>query len=321
MKHFIFSVFTGSLLMFISCSKDANDTTPAPPEPDKIPATTYDITQLAYCKLFETTPEVSSMQRQDYKELSGIAASRLNPGILYMHNDGKNAPILISNTLGGDLGKIIMDGQSAIDTEDISVGPGPESGKSYIYLADIGDNKTSRATVTVYRFEEPVLNNPSSATEIHIKDVSKIVLKYPSGTYNAETLLVDPLNKDIFIATKEINRSTLYKAGYPQSETAVTTLEPVLNMRFFDLPTSGDISPDGKEILLRNKSQIWYWPRNPKKSITDALQTAPQTAPYAGNEHQGEGICFVADDSGYYTNSEIRDYPGAISDLSFYKRK
>ncbi|MBN8857807.1 MAG: hypothetical protein J0H29_05430 [Sphingobacteriales bacterium] len=92
-------------------------------------------------------------------------------------------------------------------------------------------------------------------------------------------------------------------------------------MRFFDLLTSGNISPDGKEILLRNKSQIWYWSRNPEKSIADALQTAPLTASYAGNEHQGEGICFVVDGRGYYTNSETRDYPEAISNLSFYKRK
>jgi len=47
----------------------------------------------------------------------------------------------------------------------------------------------------------------------------------------------------------------------------------------------------------------------------------PQIAPYANNEPQGEGICFAADISGYYTDTEIRGYPGKLATMSFYKRK
>lgn len=326
MKFIIFPIFAASLLSLASCSKTASETSlppdPVPPiETRKVPEITYDVTQLAYCNLFETAAKVTQMQRQDYNELSGIASSRRNSDILYMHNDGKNTPIIISNALGQDLGKIIIDGHSTVDTEDISVGPGPEAGKSYIYLADTGDNNNTRASITIYRFEEPVLNNPTANTEIHISQVSKIVLKYPSSAYNCETLLVDPLTKDIFIATKEVNRSTVFRAAYPQSELNTIIMEPVLNMRFFDLLTAGDISEDGKEILLRNKGQIWYWTRNTAKSIADALQEAPQRAPYAGNEHQGEGIGFAQGNTGYFTNTEIRDYPGTVSNISFYKRK
>ncbi|WP_300596224.1 hypothetical protein [Niabella sp.] len=325
MKQVVFSIVAGSLLVVGSCAKtgaDVKAVIPGPPETSKVPQTEYDVTQLAYCALFESTPVVTLMQRQDYNELSGIAAGMRNPGILYMHNDNRNAPVIISNAAGDDLGKIILDGVTTVNPEDIRVGPGPEAGKTYIYYADIGDNNRSRAAVTVYRFEEPVLSNPAAGTEIHISNIAKIVLKYPSATYNAETLLVDPVTKDIFIATKETNRSTLYRAAYPQSETIVTTMEPVLTMRFFDSFTSGDISAHGKEILLRNKSQVWYWPRNVAKSVAETLQTPPQMAPYAGNEHQGEGIAFAySGSSGYFTNTEIRDYTGAVSRLSFYKKK
>lgn len=315
--------------MLMACSKsDSTSTdpivvTPPPVNPvDTTPITKYDITQLSGTTIFESTPTVTPMLRQDYNELSGVAASQTYAGILYMHNDAKSSPVIITNAKGEDLGRIILDNIQTQNPEDISVGPGPVAGKNYIYLADIGDNKAARASVVVYRFQEPVISNPSSQTEIHISvaDIDKITVKYPGGAYNAETILVDPLTKDIAIASKETAKSMLYTAPYPQSTDTVILLRSVLKMPF-DLLTSGDISPDGSEILLRNTGGTWYWKRQLGQSIAQALLGQPQKAPFTGTEHQGEGICFAADGSGYYTNTEIRDYPGAVSNISFYKRK
>jgi len=325
MKFSFFPLIALFAFSLNGCSKkndEAKVLIPPPTPPVRpVASISYDPTQLEYSTLFENIPQARAIQRQDYNELSGIAASQKNPGILYMHSDSRNAPIVLSNALGQDLGKIILDGQSSLDPEDIAVGPGPEAGKSYIYFGDIGDNNSTRGSITVYRFEEPLIDHPDAATEIHISQLAKIVLKYPTSAYNAETLLIDPLTKDIFIASKEVNRSTIYRAAYPQSETTTNTMEAVLEMRFFDLFTSGDISMDGKEIILRDKGQLWYWTRSSGQSLVDALLVAPKKAAYNGNEHQGEGVAFAADGSGYFTNTETRDYPGAVSNLSFYKRK
>lgn len=319
--HFILAA---TIVTLGSCSKSNPDTeedaTIQPPV-ESIPSTSYDLTQLVQSTLFSYTPTISKVDRQDYNELSGIAASQRNLGILYMHNDNKNSPIIITNAKGDDLGKIVLDGQSSLDPEDICVGPGPEAGKSYIYFGDIGDNNTVRSSITIYRIEEPLIDRPTAETKINISKLFKIVLKYPNKAFNAETLMIDPTTKDLYIATKETNRSTVYKAAYPHSETAIQTLTPVVDLRFFDKLTAGDISADGTEILLRNKGQIWYWKRQAGQSIIQTLLTAPQKAPYAGNEHQGEGVGFAIDGKGYFTNTEIRDYPNAVSNISFYQRK
>ena len=132
MKFSIFSIFALSVLALSACSKtdagigDDIEIPVDPPKTVEVPTTAYDITQ-AYSTLFEMAPQTTLIERQDYNELSGIAASRQNTGILYMHNDSKNSPILISNTLGEDLGQIILDGQSIVNPEDICVGPGPEN--------------------------------------------------------------------------------------------------------------------------------------------------------------------------------------------------
>lgn len=327
MKFILFTLL--ALLSIASCSKKSESVPTDPPGSDTTvtvikdttPQTKYDVTQLDDCLLFAAPPVVDTMERQEYNELSGIASSIVNPGVLYVHEDdaGTNT-IPLTNVKGDDLGKLVLDNVSMRDPEDICVGPGPEAGKTYVYIADIGDNNAARKTVTIYRFAEPVLKELSGSSAIHIQAIDKIELAYPKNAVNAETLLIDPVTKDLFIASKETLRSTVYTAVYPQSTTSTTILKPVVKTDF-DLLTSGDISADGSEILLRNKGQIWYWKRSAGQSVAQTILTAPLKAPYAGNERQGEGICFMYDASGYLTDTEIKDHPGAVSTISFYKRK
>ena len=330
MKFRFFSIFIAAGIALTACSKsdDPKPESPDKPNPEQpenpgneeeIPTTAYGLTQLELSTNFAKEPGETVYARQTARELSGVAASRVNPGLLYVHEDSKRSPILITNAQGEDLGKIVLDGQATLDPEDIAVGPGPEEGKSYIYFADIGDNDKVRGSIAVYRFEEPVLLASDEPLEIHPSDVTKIVLHYPEAVYNAETFLVDPITKDWYILTKENMRAKVFKATYPQ--TASTSLTQVLNMRSFDLFTSGDISADGTEILLRNKGQIWYWERDPAKSIVETLLEAPFKAPYAGNERQGEGVAFAADGSGFLTNTEVDDFPDEAAKQSFYGRQ
>ncbi len=316
-------------LCFSACTKSemndntpvVNDAVPVISHPDTIPTALYDLSLLNRCTLFDNTPAVAAMNRQDYKELSGIAESHKTPGVLYVFNDGATAnEIYLTNKAGNDLGRVIVDGCSPRDWEDIAVGPGPDATKSYVYMADIGDNNASYKTVTIYRFIEPDLSGVNAGSQIHVATFDKIQVSYARGAANAETLLIDPLTRDLLIATKESTKSYLYVIPYPQSTTSTTKVYASARLGF-DFLTSGNISADGTEILLRNKSQIWYWKRVVSESITTTLLHKPLDAPYAANEHQGEGVCFAADGGGYYTDSEIRDYPGAIANISFYKRK
>ena len=191
---------------------------------------------------------------------------------------------------------------------------------SYIYVGDIGDNNSKYSSVFVYRFPESDLTGKTLPYVADITSVDVIELKYPDGPRNAETLMVDPLTKDIYIASKENNLSQIFVAKYPQTTTSATIMTPVVQL-YFNKATGGDISPDGTEILLRSNQLIWYWKLPAGTSISQGLVTQPQVAPYANNEPQGEGICFAADGSGYYTDTEIRGYPGKLATISFYKRK
>jgi hypothetical protein len=298
---------------------DTTKTNPPPPVVS-IPSATYSLGDLTKLTLFQDAPTVTALVNQNHNELSGLAASRLNPGLIYTHEDSSNDPeVYVTNAKGDDLGKLILDGVYNRDWEDIACGPGPDANKTYVYVAEIGDNDAVYGSIAIYRFAEPDLKSANAQTAVHVTpDVIK--LTYPSGAVNAETLMIDPLTKDIYIATKQVAKSTLYVARYPQSLSSTTTLTPLANFPF-DLLTAGDISPDGSEILLRNTGQIWYWKRQTGEAVVDAMLRKPMDAPYAQNEHQGESVCFSLDAGGYFTTSETKKYPGDKVALSFYKRK
>ena len=316
------------ILAIFSCNKQGNsvlplkDTTVASvPKPIEFPKTSYNPSGLDTTKLFNSIPIVNALARQDLLEVSGVAASRTNPGILYIHQDsGDPNQVYLTDGSGADKGTLTLTSVGNRDWEDIAVGPGPIAGVNYVYVGDIGDNDSKYSSVFVYRFPEPDLAGKTLPYISDITTVDKIELKYPDGPGNAETLMVDPLTRDIYIASKQSNLSKIYVARYPQSTTSVTVMTPVVQL-YFNKATGGDISPDGTEILLRSNELIWYWKLPAGTSISAGLLTQPEVAPYANNEPQGEGIGFAADGSGYYTDTEIKGYPGKVSTMSFYKRK
>ncbi len=315
------------ILFACGCNKAGNNIIPSKdsavatqPKPVVFPITSYNPSGLDTTKLFNPVPVVNDLTRKDLLEVSGVAASRVNPGILYIHDDSGNPnQVYLTDGTGADIGTLTLTPVGNRDWEDIAVGPGPIPGVSYVYVGDIGDNKSQYGSVYIYRFPEPDLTGHTSPYVANISTVETIELKYPNGPRNAETLMVDPLTKDIYIASKSSNISEVFVARYPQSTTSTTVMTPVVQL-YFDKATGGDISPDGTEILLRSNQLIWYWKLPAGMSISAGLLTQPQVAPYANNEPQGEGVGFAADDSGYYTDTEIKGYPGKLATISFYKK-
>jgi hypothetical protein len=127
-------------------------------------------------------------------ELSGLAASANNPGMLWTHNDSGNSAeiFLIDQKLNIKL-TIKLKGIINRDWEDIAVGPGPVEGKNYLYVADIGDNMALFPYKFVYRFEEPVI--PSSQNQITISEFETITFQLADKQKDTESLMIHPKTK------------------------------------------------------------------------------------------------------------------------------
>lgn len=260
---------------------------------------------------------VGQVESRELNEVSGLVASRVNEDVLWLHNDGPIRRLIAVKTSGETIATLEF-AATTRDVEDIAIGPGPEKGKDYLYLGDIGDNDQRRKTVRLLRFPEPVLES-SNRQQVRAENVETFELRYPTGAFDAEALLVDPTTGDLFVATKERNRCRVFTVQADKLRPNETiTLELVLNLKVGDV-SAGDISRDGALILLRSESDGWIWHRDQGQSIAGALAAQVPEECKVRNKAQdrnGEAIGFRPTSDGFYTISEGKRQPIGLFELA-----
>lgn len=239
-------------------------------------------------------------------EASGLAASRSQPGVLWTHNDsGDEARVFAIDPAGSTLGAFVLDGVSAIDWEDIALGPGPTPGE-WLYVGDIGDNLSARRSVTVLRAPEPKVDGMGGTATL--AGVEAIELTYPDGAHDAETLLIDPPTGDLFIVAKGEPTRVFRRPG-PLLAGGPFPLDEVLPVAApITFATAGDVSPLGDFVALRGYFQGALWIRPPGGDLAQAFATSPCALSLAV-EVQGEALAIAADGKGYTTVSEMGAQP------------
>jgi hypothetical protein len=261
------------------------------------------------------------LQRRDLDEISGIAASGINGNLYYIHNDSGDTSRFFAILPSGEIKSTIYfngdkrEQKGVRDCEDIAVGPGPEEGKSYVYMGDIGDNYSVRPDITVYRMQEQREWNKDSIA--HAEAVP-LHLKYPDGPKDAETLMIDPIEKLIYIVSKRQDSVTVYTTPLIYKSNDTVTLQKRCKLYFpgyklFRWITAGDISKDGTQVLLKSYVKVYYWKREGNEPIWKTMQKFARVLPYQA-EKQGEAIGFTPNGKGYYTTSE-----GVYSPIFYYK--
>jgi hypothetical protein len=246
----------------------------------------------------------------DLNETSGIAASRVNPGVVWLHNDGQSNQLFAVRT-SGETAAILEWPNAMVDFEDVASGPGPTAEQDYLYIGDIGDNESRRPQVRVYRAIEPMIKDMGRAGYVPA-EITDFRFSYPDGPADAEALLVDGESGDIYIVTKEKNQARVFRAAAGSLQPLQTVpLEEVATLGIGNI-SAGDISRDGRWIAVRNEKEGWLWPREAGQSVTEALSASlPRKVPVRAKSQSknGEGICFSPDSTAYFTVSEGANEP------------
>lgn len=254
------------------------------------------------------------IENSEINEASGIASSKIYEDVLYVHNDsGDKSRIFAINKKGKSLCEFHLLNCQARDWEDVATGPGPLDSCSYIYVGDIGDNEAKYDIKYIYRFPEPNLSVIDSQKVVIVQNVDKIRFRYSDGKFDAEALMVDPLTKDIFIASKRDLKVRLYQIRYPQSLTKINTMKCIDTLDV-SIVVAADISSSGTEIIMKNYHEVYYWQRGRGESVQRALSRMPRKLTYV-KERQGEALAWDKHSDGYFTMSEQTN-----SHLYYYPR-
>ena len=244
-------------------------------------------------------------------ESSGLVASRRNPGRLWTHNDSDTPPLLSCvEPDGGSCGTWTVDGAANVDWEDIAAGPGPQPGEHYLYVGDIGDNIRSRDEVVVYRVVEPAVSDPDVAgTTAATGAATALRLRYDDGAHDAESLMVHPTNGDLYVVTKELGNTGVYRA--PPGGGALTRIA-TLGIGPFGLVTGADISPDGRRVALCTLVGGFELTLKAGAGFDAIWALAPTalTLPYRA---QGEAIAYRLDGDALFLTSE--GYPSPLFEV------
>ncbi len=270
---------------------------------------------------------VGYIATDEIQEASGLAASRRTPGILWTHNDKNDSARFFGLNLAGRLLVTCDLAQGVnVDFEDIAVGPGPQAGVDYVYIGDIGDNDAARPFVRVYRVPEPTVDVHRLDVRETVVSYEALVLHYPDGPRDAETLMVDPWTADLYLVTKASDPTEIYRASYPQAPEMTLERVAVLQADWGASeagstgPTAGDIAPDGRQVLLRGHHKAHLWKiTHTEAALWEVFGETPEEVPL-GLEEQGEAIAFAADSQGYLTTSEgpwcpLYSYRRSVPDL------
>jgi len=285
----------------------------------------------ANCPTFMDGVQLGTVESSLLTEISGVAASRENADVLWVHNDsGDSARIYAMSIQGKHLGVYNLVGASATDWEDIALGPGPTEGQDYVYVGDTGDNARQRSSVTVYRVAEPLVGATQDPVTVDLDDVDALPMQYPGPeVYDCEALLVDPVSGDILLVTKDRageNLAHVFRNPAPHTPGVMVTLELVDSIPLPAQVTGGDVSPSGDAVLLRLYSQGYYWSRATGTNLWEAFSGTACPVPLAV-EPQGEAVAFAplappswgergaADGLGYFTVSE-----GSSQPVYFYEQ-
>ncbi len=283
------------------------------------------------CPPWSPPQVVGNLDDTDLVEVSGLAASRTHPGILWSHNDSGDSARIFAIRLPepptGDappaeapLTEVMafpLQGIQVSDVEDIAIGPFAGIAGDALFLADTGNNGGRRTILSVYVFPEPAAIDGSP-----IEDIRRIDLTYPDGSHDCESLFVDPWTGDLYLVVKEytLDRTKVFRLAAPAADTPAIPREPVTAELVADFPfataTAADMSPDGLLLAIRGYFDGRLFRRDPGRSVAEMLASDPCPLPAfmddLYHEAQGEALAFDAAGTGFYTASERILFPQDI---------
>ena len=241
------------------------------------------------------------------RESSGVARSRLVPGVLYSINDsGTDAEIFALDSTGAALGRWALQGLSNHDWEAIAAGPCGTG--SCLYIGDLGDNLEQRKHVTIYRVAEPAtlgaLRNPApSARPV----VDSLRFRYPDGPRDAEAMWVDSSGVPHIVSKGRSGKIILYRVPPRFGRERIQTAERLQLLPITAQPALGQwvtdaaLAPDGRRVAVRTYTMLYIFPVQ-----ADGHLGTPSRCGLAGLEPQGEGVEWL-DDRRLFLTSETRD--------------
>lgn len=272
--------------------------------------------------VFGPPTQTALIEAPTRQETSGLAASRRSPDVLWLHDDSKGRPALFAVTTAGQfLGTMVVDGVKNDDWEDLATFT--RDGKSWLLIADTGDNDAERGSVRLHLLEEPAADRLSPTAELNVKPTWTLRVRYEDGPRDCEAVAVDDAGRTVYLLTKRDSPPRLYRLdldAQPRDGAQVTARRvgevPLLPRTSFaeqlvrghtdkrrSEVTAMDFAPDGSVAVVLTYGAAALFPREGKEPWAQALAREPAEL-LQHNLLQAEAVAFSPDGKSIYVASE-----------------
>jgi hypothetical protein len=259
---------------------------------------------------YQKPNSVGRLQNKDITESSGVAASFCQDGVYWTHNDSGDGPFVFAiNAEGKDLGKWRVTGAQNTDWEDIAASK-DSTGKCYLYIGEIGNNKLLRTEAGVYRVPEPtVAAAGSTGLPGETGPASLLRFTYPDKPHNAESLVVHPQTGVLYVLTKRIDGpSTVFKLQPDFNAKEPAIAEKVADIAVPSVPngllTGASISPDGRRVIICDYTSGYELTLPNGDDNFDDIWKQKLSVVDLGDRKQGEAVTYSSDGRSLIVTSE-----------------
>jgi len=267
---------------------------------------------------FDPPKVIGTIKSPDITESSGMAASRCHNDVLWTHNDsGDDAFIFALDTTGKSIGTWRVQNAQNIDWEDIAAYK-DKSGRCFIYVGEIGDNKAKRPDHAVYRIPEPAIKPTDAAsdrkTPLLTERAEVLRFAYPDFNQDAETLMVHPITGDIYVVTKRVSGPAgVYRLRPDFGRDDISKAEKIAEISVPAIPngflTGGDIAPNGRRVVICDYTGAYEWTLPDGDVDFDDIWKQEPVSIELGKRTIGEAVSYNFDGSAIFATSEKKNSP------------
>lgn len=252
-------------------------------------------------------------------EISGLAASHVQPDTLWVHNDGGNAPVLYAiGKRGGVRARLRIAGVVNTDWEDLAAFD--LDGRHYLLIADTGDNGGLRHSAQLHVVEEP-----ARLADGVVVPAWSIAFRWPDGPRDCEAVAVDAAQGQVLLISKrhrppelfvlplrpahgvQVARRVGALAGIPAPDPAELRDHPRA-ARIRHQVTAADLSPDGRRLAVLSYTELLVYTRRPDEAWPSAVARAPtvHALPWLP---QAEAVAWATGGQALYATGEAMPAP------------
>ena len=251
-------------------------------------------------------------------DLSGLAASRVHPDVVWVVDDGGNPPDLFAvGNRGGVQATFRVAGVANTDWEDLAAFELDH--RHYLLIADTGDNGGLRRTLQLHVVEEP-----GALADGVLQPAWSIAFRWPDGPRDCEAVAVDAARGQVLLLSKRRRPPEVFVLPLRPARPGLQVARPIGRLAGIPAPTKGtrqaaaerlrdqvtaaDLSPDGRTLAVLTYRDVLLYRRPEGLPWGDAVARRPHVQPLTWLP-QAEALGWSADGRSLYATGEHSPAP------------